>query len=175
MVWALEWSYPYDADSFVSIWDTQEYALKQACAEIIRHMNATLDFTDEACKDTAVEFQRLIDNNEYLKAVKYWNSSDVNCDGDHSQYWNVSEKKILDDSNIIALYRISLPDEDESEEDEEDNSSISSSSEDNRPKSFVATKCGATCRGCKQYNEYAYADNADDTYHCYSCKSYYKM
>ncbi len=41
---------------------------------------------------------------------------------------------------------------------------------------YKATTSGATCRGqCKNYNEYAYADQPDGTYVCHQCSTFYRI
>ena len=45
-----------------------------------------------------------------------------------------------------------------------------------KPKAFVASKAGATCRlPCGQVYEYAYADKEDGTFECRSCKMMHEV
>lgn len=165
MVWILEWSYPYDSDSYIDIFDSEENALKQACADIVDHINETLDVIgDQEHNLLATDIQTYLDNNEYAKAVRYWNSSEVNCDNDHSQYWNVYEREVKTISDLVTIGSIHLPDQDIDYEDEDSKTTA-------KENIFIATECGAKCRCCINYNEYAYADKSDGTYECYSCRS----
>jgi len=164
MVWILEWSYPYDSDSYVTVFDSEENALKQACADIVDHINETLDVIgDQEHNLLATDIQTYLDNNEYAKAVRYWNSSDVNCDDDRSQYWNVYERNVKTVSDLGSIGKIHLPKQDIDSDDEP--------VKNIKNNIFVATECGARCRCCNNYNEYTYADNVDGTYECYSCRS----
>ena len=47
----------------------------------------------------------------------------------------------------------------------------------NKPiNAYIPVSKGATCRGpCCIFNEYGVADKPDDTYVCYSCKTFYKI
>lgn len=170
MVWILEWSYPYDSDSYVIIFDSEELALKQACSEIVDHINENLDVVgDQEHYMLAVDIQKLIDNKEYSKAIRHWGHSDVNCDNDHSQYWSVYEREVKTISDMASIGKIHLPKQDiDSSDKNEDNVPV-------KENMFVATECGAKCRSCNNYNEYAYADNSDGTHECYSCRSFHKM
>ena len=162
MTYILEWSYPYSGENYINIFDSEEAALKQACSEIVDHINETFDlFGDKECILVATDIQRLLDNSNYSDVVNYWNSSNINCDTDHSQYWNIYHRKIKTDSDIYSIGKINFPNlSDENEIEEE-----------SKPNIFVATESGAKCRCCNNYNEYAYADNVNGTYECYSCRS----
>ena len=177
MIWVLEWDYPGDGDSNVSLWDTEENACKQACADIIDYINDHFSLANDPDHyQAAKEIQDYIDNGEYAQAVKHWNYCDANCDSERRQFWTVYKRDTLDDSHVSSFHRIEFPyQKDEDEGEDEDERVVNKNHNDSARKAFIASKHGATCRGCKQYNEYAYADNSDDTYECYSCKSYHRM
>lgn len=171
MVWVIEWSYPSDGESNVTVWDSEKAAAKQACSEIQDRISSEWDMTDYDYAQEARQINDYIAGGSYLKAVKYWNNCSANCDSDYAMYWHVREEvtKDLSDASDPQVFdpdyfEALLENEEESEEEDEEE-------EVDDEEEYLSTTPGATCRGpCKQYNEYAYANKRDGTHVCHSCK-----
>jgi len=172
MTWILEWSYPYDNEMNVTVWDTEENAYIAACIDIISVINDNWtynNFSESDQKESAEKIQEFIDNGKYKSAVKYWNTCLANHDDDdHRQYWHVYDRHEL--SNAYQASKLKINFQSPSDDKEE---SVTENHSDNT--AFVATECGAKCRCCNNYNEYAYADNPNGTHECYGCRSMKKI
>lgn len=147
-VWVLEWSYPYDTETNVTLWSTKEEAQKKACTEIQARIDSDWDMDEETQKDYAENIDDKITRKKYAEAMSLWADYQDNYNDDHAQYWTVYSREVLTGSlpgpapTIVAVnYKSSTP--------------------------------GATCRGpCKNFNDYAYADQPDGTYVCFQCNTF---
>jgi hypothetical protein len=173
MVWVIEWNYPSDGESNVTVWDSEKSAAKQACSEIQDRISSEWDMADFDMAEEAKQINDYVSAGQYLKAVKYWNSCGANCDSDYAMYWHVREEQTRDLSDASEPqvfdpdYFTALLDEDSEEEEDEDGIPDAEFEEEE----YQASVPGATCRGpCTQHNEYAYANKRDGTYVCHSCK-----
>lgn len=172
MVWVIEWNYPSDGESNVTVWDSEKSAAKQACSEIQDRIEAEWDMSDYDMAQEACQINNYISAGQFLKAVKYWNNCSANCDSDYAMYWHVREEQTRDDSDATTpqvfdpSFFTALADADEDDGDEEEEEE-----EDDEEEEYQASTPGATCRGpCGQSNEYAYANKRDGTYVCHSCR-----
>jgi hypothetical protein len=173
MVWVIEWSYPSDGESNVTVWDGEKSAAKQACSEIQSRISDDWDMTDYDQASSARQINDYVSAGQYLKAVKYWNNCSSNCDSDYAMYWEVREAQVGDLSGASEPivfdpdYFTALLD---SEEEEEDDGILDAEFEE-VDEAYQASNPGATCRGpCGQFNEYAYANKRDGTHVCHSCR-----
>ena len=175
MVWVIEWNYPSDGESNVTVWDSEKAAAKQACSEIQDRIADEWDMTDYDHAQEAQQINDYISAGSYLKAVKYWNNCHLNCDSDYAMYWHVREEQTRDLSDATDprvfdpdFFEALLGDEEEEGDGDED---FDDSSDSDDEEEYQASTPGANCRGpCGQHNEYAYANKRDGTYVCHSCK-----
>jgi hypothetical protein len=145
-VWTIEWSCPSDGDGDVTIWATEEDALKAACREIGNHIQSTFDFDLVSDASCAEDFNDLVRNGQLRDAIRRYNDHQDDYNQDYANYWFVQKKPVLTGDG---------------------KTSVSSSA------NLSFSSNGATCRGpCKQHNEYANADKADGTYVCRQCKTF---
>lgn len=143
-VWVLEWVYPSDADTNVTIWNDKVSAQKQAVKEIQDIMVNDWDMDNIHCSSCADDFDDMISRGDYDGAIRRFNEYQDDHNSDYAQYYRVYSRNVLGDSTSTV------------------NHSHSHSSQN-----------GATCRGpCKQYNDYANSDRADGTYVCRQCKTF---
>jgi hypothetical protein len=174
MVWVIEWNYPSDGESNVTVWDSEKAAAKQACSEIQDRIQSEWDMADYDMASEARQINDYVSAGQYLKAVKYWNNCSTNCDSDYAMFWHVREEQTRDlsdagDPQIFDPdYFTALLDEEEEGDGDED---FDDASDSELEEEYTASVPGATCRGpCGQSNEYAYANKRDGTYVCHSCR-----
>lgn len=145
-VWVLEWSYPYDNEHNVTVWNNQVDAQKQALKEIVDVIANDFDMDDSSASACADDIDDMMNRGQLADAIRRWNDFQDDHNSDHAQYYFVSKKEVLGEGSMSAPSGGS---------------------------SFTATSSGATCRGpCGQYNEYAQADRADGTHVCRQCSTF---
>lgn len=152
-VWLLEWDYPYDVEHNTTVWADEQSALKQACAEIKKKIDSDWDMDDSDMEDHAQQFDGFMASGKYRDAMLVWNSYQDNFNDDEGQWYFVRELPVLGHTDIDA--------------------GCSPPTQRSGTVAFKATTAGATCRGpCKQWNEYAYADQPDGTHMCRQCSTF---
>lgn len=121
------------------------------------------DLDEEFIHEAAKSITDCINAGALDVAVEKWNDFQCEFHDDCPQTYLVAEYEIETRKPALKTLILSDFESDEEEEEEEDDSVIMEVS-------------GATCRGpCKQYNEYAYPDRLDGTYHCSQCKTFQGM
>lgn len=147
-VWVLQWEYPYDMETNITLWTTQKAAQQQALKEINERIDNDWDMDDPDMLTHAEKIEELMDAGKLKEAIDVWNDYQNNYNDDHAQYYGVFSRPVLtaDPDEVVT----SAP-----------------------PIQYKATTAGATCRGShKEYNPYAYADRPDGTYLCTQCKTF---
>lgn len=163
MVWIVEWRYPAENDSSVTVWPSETDAHKAACRDILNEIRDYWDLQAPMQRDTAKLINDLIKKGHFRRAISEWNDCDLNCNSGDDQYWYVYEVDARAFVGDIGLLDESLFANDDEEED--------SSDSDDEEEEYLATEPGAICRGpCKQHSVYAYANRRDGTYVCCSCR-----
>lgn len=172
-VWTVEWSFPSNCDSGVTVWDSEDAANKQACTEILDDVQ-NWDFSDSDVKDCAKRINDYVANGDLKAAVREYNDWQAEQDYEYQQFFSITQRDIQTNPGTPSLILFDDDDDDccgcdccgnedcggDCEDDDCD---------DNEP--FVATHAGATCRGpCGLYSEFAYADCYEGTFVCYQCK-----
>lgn len=146
-VWVLEWSYPCDMETNVTLYASQEDAYKHACKEIHNIISSDWDMDDEHQKDAAELFDANLSSKKYELAINVWHEYQNDYNDEYAQYWTVYSRPVIGEE-LIGEVVLSKP-------------------------VYKATSSGATCRGpCGNYNEYAYADQSDGTHVCYQCSTF---
>lgn len=87
-MWIIEWSNLNDYEFRVTAWADENEALKQACSEIVNHIETTDSDGDDDFMDTAQIINDLIKAKQYRKAINQWNDCLSNIDNE-SMYWTV--------------------------------------------------------------------------------------
>ncbi len=154
-VWIVEWSYPNDVETEVSVWANEHDAYYHACEEIKSRIDGDWDMDDEDQQAAAEQFDNFFvpgGKNTILsmtKAIRVWDEYQSNFNDEYAQYWNVSKKSVrrLDEGDADTLPPPVM--------------------------NYKASVAGATCRGpCGQFNDYAYADRSDGTHVCRQCSTF---
>ncbi len=154
-VWIVEWSYPYDVETEISVWGNEHDAYYHACEEIKSQIDSNWDMDDEYQQAAAERFDNhfhpgtLNSIPSMTKAIRAWDDYQNDYNDEHAQYWNVSKKSVrrLDESDTETLPPPAM--------------------------NYKASVAGATCRGpCGQFNDYAYADKPDGTHLCRQCSTF---
>lgn len=172
MVWVLTWEKPSDCEHHITVWDSEQAALSQACSEIQDAISSDWDMDLYDCAVQAKSINDAICNGDLRAAMRLYNEWE--SDSDYGCFFNVSQKQSLSTNDAATpevfdedFFTALLPDDDGSDEDEEENEE----KVDNTP--YQATSPGATCRGpCGSYNDMAYADQRNGTYCCYQCRTF---
>lgn len=165
-MWAVDWSNE-DSDNSVTIFDTEENALKSAVSDIVDDVQGwDLDDPDSSERELALEINAAIAAGNYRQVLRKYNDYQSNR-GYGEQYFHVSEYGINTFSRDPEEIDIPIIEDDDEDEDDDDDSGV----DPNQP--FVATSVGATCRGpCHNYFPDAYADKSDGTFECHQCKTF---
>ncbi len=149
-VWVLIWKYPYNRDSNVSVWADESSALRQACTEIKQNIDCDWDMGDIVMVEYAKVFNEHIAQSEYEKAIKVWNDFQNDYNDEQGQWYSISKSEVLGLPDVQGSCRPPI-----------------------LQGGFKALTAGATCRGpCKEWNEYAYADQPDGTHVCHQCSTF---
>jgi hypothetical protein len=147
-VWVKQWDCPNDSEHNITLWFSEVDALRSTCDEIEDYITNNWDMDDEDQESYASDITGFVVRKQYRDAIERWNDYQNNYNDEYGQWWSVSRKEILggDESNLA---------------------------ETQRPMAFKASHSGATCRGpCKQFNDYAYADQPDGTHLCRQCSTF---
>jgi hypothetical protein len=178
-IWILECDIPNECEKTISIWDSEDHARQQACADIQDEIsNAWMPPSCSAAQlDLAKEINEHIAAGRWEKAMNSWNHSSLNDNSDNPIYWGVRTRPIRTTpcDPLVRAASSFDPDDSESEKagcDHEDCCGCDhiDCEGKGKTKAFVATKPGASCRRCPHVSEYAFADRADGTFICRSCK-----
>src|SRR5271163_2336577 len=94
-IWVLHWSYPYDNETNISLWDTHENALKFACQEIQDVIANEWDMSDETQKDFAQQFESNFSSQKWTDAIGVWEDYQDNHNSEYAQYWKVYSRPVL--------------------------------------------------------------------------------
>lgn len=149
-VWVLEWSYPYDMEHNVTVWGDEESALKQGCTEIKQKIAGDWDMDDENMEQAAKAFDEHLGRGEYEAAIGVWNNFQNDYNDEQGEWYYCNKHEVLGATDVDGGCRPPVA-----------------------KAAFKATTAGATCRGpCKQWNEYAYADQPDGTHVCHQCSTF---
>lgn len=147
-VWVLEWSYPYDSETNITIWANQKDAQKQALEEINELITNGWDLEDDDAAACADDIQDMMKRGLLEECLDRFHDYQDNYNSDQAQYWRVYMREVLsaDQSEVPTIPP---------------------------PTAYKATSPGATCRGNHQeFNPYAYADRSDGTYLCRQCQTF---
>jgi len=148
-VWILQWEYPYDIDSNITVWTTEKAAYEQALKEINQKIDNDWDMDEPDMFNHAEEIEILEGQGKLKEAIDKWNDYQMNFNDEHAEYYNVLQKPVLNGPGSTVTAQ-TLP-----------------------PVAYQASSPGATCRGThKEFNPYAYADRSDGTYLCTQCKTF---
>ncbi len=143
-------------DNYITVWNTLEEAYQQVCAEILTSISNEWDLTDPDCQDIVRDINDAFLNNNYEEVISLYNNWENR--NDYPQNWSVCKSSIKTNpkqGTVILL-----------------NHSDSEGEIPNNQVIFQANSAGATCRGCGNFNEHAYADRADGSFHCYQCRTF---
>lgn len=147
-VWILQWEYPYDIDSNITVWTTEKEAQQQALKEINQKIDDAWDMDDADMFSHAEEIEILEGQGKLKEAIDKWNDYQMNFNDEHAEYYNVLGRPVLSGEGEPTAVAVT-------------------------PVAYQASTPGATCRGThKEYNPYAYADKPDGTYLCTQCKTF---
>ena len=170
MVWTLEWVYPSDNDSAVTIFDSEMAARKQACIFILNRIRSEWDLSDSEYSKDAILIAGFISSgtlDSYVDAMKYWNYHSKNTNSSNSQYWYVQEHIIFDIKSVVepdfSFLNIG------------NSVAVNDVKEEVEKRVVIKEGSGAICRKCNVKNEYATADNMNGTYICRSCSIFGSM
>ena len=145
-VWVLEWSYNYDNEHSVTVWNNQADAQRQALNEIVDVITNDFDMDDPHASACADDIDDMMNRGQLAEAIRRWNDFQDDHNSEHGQYYFVTKQNVLGQGSVVAP---------------------------SGGASFIATSNGATCRGpCGQFNEYAQADKADGTHICRQCSTF---
>jgi hypothetical protein len=148
-VWVLQWEYPYDMESNITLWSTEKAAYQQGLHEINEKIDSDWDMDDPDMLNHAEKIEELVDKGDFREAFAVWNDYQNNYNDEHAEYYAVMMREVLNGEGSDEVVT-SAP-----------------------PIPYKASSPGATCRGShKEYNPYAYADKPDGTYLCTQCKTF---
>jgi len=149
-VWVLEWSYPSDGETSITLWSNQIDAQKQALKEIVDDISGNFDMDDSDATSCADDVDDLMNRGQLGEAIKRYNDYQDNYNADYASYYFVTKKQVLSFNGEPTKATV--------------------------VSTFTATSSGATCRGpCGQFNEYAMADKADGTHVCRQCSTFHHI
>ena len=156
-------------DRNVTVWSDELSAQKQAVVELLDYISDTWTLTDQETRDVAVRINDLAKQGAYISAMEEYERWELNkAHGPDGISWSIESTDLNSQFNVTPMTFIDFT----PPADEEEDKSYWNPNLVNPPGAYQPTTCGATCRGtCTAWNEYAWADRADGTYVCYSCKS----
>jgi hypothetical protein len=136
-----------DLEVNVTVWTSEQDALKSTCQEIMKKIGSDWDMDEEHMSTTADSIEAEIHGKGYRAAMDLWNDFQSNYNDDYAEYFSVYKRSVLPDDGEVVTSASVL--------------------------AYKATTTGATCRGpCGQYNDYAYADRSDGTHVCFQCSTF---
>lgn len=162
-IWMLEYNYPANKVTFVTAWESEESANKQACYNIQSYISNFWSFPN--CNAQQMQVAKTINDfiklHQYKNAVLVWNTCQYNKTDKAAVFWHVVCDELYDMHDAkTPLVR----------NDSEFKSVSSAVAPTNvAPAQYKATVPGASCRKCHNISQYAYADKPDGTYLCRSC------
>lgn len=137
-----------DLEVTVTVWASEQEALKSTSQEILKKIASEWDMDEDHMSNAAEAIDEEIAAKHYRSAMDLWNDFESNYNDDYASYFSVYKRDVL--SSDASLPTTISP-----------------------PAPYKATASGATCRGpCGQYNNYALADRADGTHVCYQCSTF---
>lgn len=174
-VWTVEWSYPSENDSNISVWDSEDKARKQACSEIIDDVQ-NWDFSDPDMRACAKRINDCIIAGDYKSALLEYNDWQCNSDYESQQFFSVTSRAVQ--SNSSNPSPIIFSDDDDDDDccscdccGDDDCGGCEDEDDSDDDENYQASSPGAICRGpCGNRSDYAYADRRDGTHVCYQCK-----
>jgi hypothetical protein len=170
MVWSVTVETDNGTNSDVLLWDSADAARQDVCAEIICLINDDivdndLDLTEPEIIAFVKKIEDLICTQQaYQTAIDAWNKESYDLGWDTK--FSVYQERLFTSADADVPGFILYPEEAEADEDAEEISLPADVS------SYQTSVPGATCRNCKVYNPDAYANKADGTYECYSCRTF---
>jgi hypothetical protein len=95
-VWILEVDIPNEYDTSISIWDSEDEALKQACSEIQEEIMMRFDLPNMSAndRDVAKDINEHVAAGRWERAIECWNESDINRYAKSPIYWTVRSQRI---------------------------------------------------------------------------------
>lgn len=148
LAWVVQWEYPYDRETNITLWASERLALENAASEIENKIKDRAPADQDAIDD----LEKIVDTlqaRQWRQAIDLWNDWENNFNEDYQEYYSVFSLDIHDPNNELS----------------------SSTPTIQGNTSYKATTPGAVCRGqCKCYSPDAYADRPDGTYVCRQCK-----
>jgi len=149
MIWVCQRSQP----SFsITLWKSRDEAQAAACAAIMDDVNHKWDLSnpDEVRKAESIS--------DACMAMRFDDAIFLYNDWMRAKVYSIYERSIQTTPPNIHLLGVK-------------NVAMVQPPIPTPAQPFRATKPGATCRGpCGNFNDYAYADQPDDTYCCYQCR-----
>lgn len=141
-IYVVEYQNFSNFETKVTLFATEKDALTQALKDARKHIDRKWELGDEDTAACLEEINELEANGNLRGALDKFN--DREGDMYDSTFWMVYPERVIGFDEPSA-HKIT----------------------------YKATASGATCRGsCKNYNEYAYADQPDGTYVCYQCSMF---
>lgn len=152
-VWIQEWDNTADCEKSITVWYSETEALRNTCDQIEDEIVNNWDCAEGTSEeDYADRINACIKKQDYRTAVELWNQYQGDCRPDYSCYWNIYSEEVRGNGGGIVATK---------------STSVSG---------YKSSVPGATCRGpCKDFNEYAYADNPDGTYMCRQCSMFHSI
>jgi hypothetical protein len=90
-MWVIEWSCSSDSEFNVTAWASETEALKEACFEIISHIDMLDVSQDDELRTSAEIISNYIKSKDYRKAIHHWNDCDYNDSNDSPIFWTVRQ------------------------------------------------------------------------------------
>lgn len=91
MVWVVECDDQINSEYEVTVWTSEDDALKHAVHEMILHINKQHHATDPYLVKTVQKISDLLASNSNRGALDCWNDSDYNLDNGGAIFWMVDE------------------------------------------------------------------------------------
>lgn len=176
-MFVLTWSYPYDGEHNVTVWQSHDEAWKAAAGDMQEEISNSWDMSDVDQATEATHINDLVANGRYKEAVQYFNDCSVNCDNECAMYWHVEDKAINQKANDPSVFLSDFFTALNTDDDEDEDDDIIDAEYEEVEEPYQASTPGATCRGpsCGYHSPDAYADKRDGTFVCYQCKMMSKV
>lgn len=90
-MWIVEYDDNGNDEHEITIWNSEDDALKYAKDQIILHINAIYFIQDPDLIRAVGKFNYYLEANSLKLAIDYWNNCDYNINCNAPAYWEVSE------------------------------------------------------------------------------------